>query len=124
MMEQIMAAQEEALRAKRVEREVAARKAEKDFGKGGGFKAGFFGNGKDKDKTSSGAKGNTNKGKAQAAEPEKEHIPTIRANKAAARAEKAAGITRVNEEVRVCVYICHVSWIKHCMSLVCLRPLR
>ena len=87
MMEQIMAAQAEALRSKKIAKEVQERKEAKSFG--GGFKAGFFGSG-DNDKKSKPA--GTSSGKAA--------IPTIRANKAAAMANKGDALKKVQEEVQ------------------------
>jgi len=89
MMEQIMAAQAEAARAKRIEKEVAEKKAGKGFG--GGFKAGFFGG-------SSSSKNNAVP--VDAGGKKGEAIPTIRLNKAAVVAGKAASLSKVNAEVQ------------------------
>jgi len=86
-----MAAQAEAARARRIEKEVAEKKAAKGFG--GGFKAGFFG-------TSSSTKSEAaSAGVKKVSGSGAETIPTIRANTAAA-AGKAAGLSRVNAEVQ------------------------
>ena len=88
LMDEILAAQAEAARAKKIAEEVAAKKNAKTFG--GGFKKGFFGG--DNTTSSSGAN------KSGSSKTLTEEIPTIR--KASGNISKAVNLSKVNEEVQ------------------------
>jgi hypothetical protein len=90
MMEQIMAAQEEALRSQKIAKEVEERKAAKEFGKGGSFKKGFF---------SSNDNDNDNKNKDKKKKKEEE-ITTLRSNKQSIAQSKAESLKKVNEDIQ------------------------